>query len=230
LFFAIRINLLIIYWLAKYVISMTEKDTIKSETIVKSLPILAAEPAPLGLIGLAIAALVLASTDLKLASSAAKSLMIPWTLFLGATAQLIAGIMDYKRNNIFGATAFTTYSLLWYSVSLTLFITIFTGVKFDITHYAYGLIGFLIFSIILTVASLMTNKTLFAILLFIDLAIFALVLNILCKTAAEIVGVFLVLVSVFSFYGAAGVLLNNMAGKTVLPLGKAIITPKKSSA
>ena len=229
MFFAIRINLFIIYWLAKYVISMTEKDTIKSETTVKSLPILAAEPAPLGLIGLAIAALVLASTDLKLASSAAESLMIPWTLFLGATAQLIAGIMDFRRNNIFGATTFTTYSLLWYSVSLTLFITIFTGVKFDITHYAYGLIGFLIFSIILTVASLMTNKTLFAILLFIDLAIVALVLNILCKTAAEIVGVFLVLVSAFSFYGAAGVLLNNMAGKTVLPLGKAIITPKKSS-
>jgi succinate-acetate transporter protein len=230
LFFAIRINLFIIYWLAKYVISMTEKDTIKSETTVKSLPILAAEPAPLGLIGLAIAALVLASTDLKLASSTAKSLMIPWILFLGATAQLIAGLMDYKRNNIFGATTFTTYSLLWYSISLTLFITIFTGVKFDITHYAYGLIGFLIFSIILTVASLMTNKTLFAILLFIDLAIVALVLNILCKTATEIVGVFLVLVSALSFYGAAGVLLNNMAGKTILPLGKAIITPKKSSA
>jgi hypothetical protein len=208
---------------------MTEKDTIKSETTVKSLPILAAEPAPLGLIGLAIAALVLASTDLKLASSAAKSLMIPWTLFLGATAQLIAGIMDFRRNNIFGATAFTTYSLLWYSVSLTLFITIFfDDIPVDIKHYAYGLIGFLIFSIILTVASLMTNKTLFAILLFIDLAIVALVLNILCKTAAEIVGVFLVLVSVFSFYGAAGILLNNMAGKTVLPLGKAIITPKKS--
>lgn len=209
---------------------MAEKDIIKSETIVKSLPILAAEPAPLGLIGLAIAALVLASTDLKLASSTAKSLMIPWTLFLGATAQLIAGIMDFRRNNIFGATAFTTYSLLWYSISLTLFITIFfKGIPVDITHYAYGLIGFLIFSIILTVASLMTNKTLFAILLFIDLAIVALVMNILCKTAAEIVGVFLVLVSAFSFYGAAGVLLNNMAGKTVLPLGKAIITPKKSS-
>jgi succinate-acetate transporter protein len=230
LFFTIYINLFTIYWLAKYVIGMTEKDTIKSDTTVKSLQILTAEPAPLGLIGLAIAALVLASTNLKLASSTAESLMIPWILFLGATAQLIAGLMDYKRNNIFGATTFTTYSLLWYSTSLTLFITIFTGVKFDFTHYAYGLIGFLIFSIILTVASLMTNKTLFAILLFIDLAIAALVLNILCKTATEIVGVFLILVSAFSFYGAAGVLLNNMAGKTVLPLGKAIITPKKSSA
>ena len=36
-----------------------------------------AEPAALGLIGLAIAALVLASTDLKMASSTARSLMIP---------------------------------------------------------------------------------------------------------------------------------------------------------
>ncbi len=209
---------------------MVDKEAIKSETTVKSLPMLAAEPAPLGLIGLAIAALVLASTDLKLTSTAAKSLMIPWTLFLGATAQLIAGIMDYKRNNIFGATAFTTYSLLWYSVSLTLFITIFTGVAFDITHYAYGLIGFLLFSIILTVASLMTNKTLFGILVFIDFAILALVLNILYKTPAEVVGVFLICVSALSFYGASAVLLNTMAGKTILPLGKAIITIKKGSA
>lgn len=206
---------------------MTEKNTIKSETIVKALPISTADPAPLGLIGLAVAALVLASTDLGLASSTAKSLMIPWVLFLGATAQLIAGIMDFKRNNIFGATAFTTYSFLWYSVSLTLYITIFTDVKFDMTHYAYGLIGFLIFSIILTAASAMTNKMLFATLVSIDLAIPVLVLHVLYGTSAELVGVFLLCVSALAFYGAAGILLNTMAGKTVLPLGKAIWTPSK---
>jgi len=205
---------------------MADKESTKSEITVK--PVLA-DPAPLGLIGLAIAALVLASADIKLASGIAKSLMIPWTLFLGATAQLIAGIMDYKRNNIFGGTAFTTYSLLWYAISLTLFITIFTGVSFDITHYAYGLIGFLVFSIILTVASLMTNKTLFGVLLFIDLAIIALVINIIYNVPSEIVGVFLICVSVLSFYGAAGVLLNNMAGKTILPLGKSFVTIKKDS-
>ena len=206
---------------------MTEKNTIKSETTIKALPISTADPAPLGLIGLAVAALVLASTDLGLASSTAKSLMIPWVLFLGATAQLIAGIMDFKRNNIFGATAFTTYSFLWYSISLTLYITIFTDVKFDMTHYAYGLIGFLIFSIILTAASAMTNKMLFATLVSIDLAIPVLVVHVLYGTAAELVGVFLLCVSALSFYGAAGILLNTMAGKTVLPLGKAIWTPSK---
>lgn len=200
---------------------MTEKNFLKSDIEVKKPLITVAEPAPLGLIGLAIAALVLASTDLKLASSTSKSLMIPWTMFLGATAQLIAGIMDYKRNNIFGATTFTTYSLLWYSVSLTLIITIFYNMKFDLTHYAYGLIGFFIFSIILTIASLMTNKTYFIILLFIDIAIISLVLNILIKSPTELVGGSLIIVSIFSFYGAAGVLINNMIGKNIIPLGKA---------
>ncbi len=192
---------------------------------IKEMPPKVAEPAVLGLIGLAIAALVLASTDLGLASASSKSLMIPWTLFLGATAQLIAGVMDFKRNNIFGATAFTTYSLLWYSVSLTLFITIFTPVSFDLTHYAYGLIGFLFFSLILTFGSLMTNKTLFAILLFIDIAIITLVFHILAGTSAVPVGIALLAVSGFSFYGAAAVLLNIMAEKEILPLGKAMWIP-----
>jgi hypothetical protein len=166
----------------------------------------AADPAVLGLTGLAVAALVLASGDLGLASAAAKSLMIPWTLMMGATAQLIAGLVDFKRNNLFGATAFTTYSLLLYSVSLTLFITIYTGAKFDITHYAYGLIGF-------------------SILVFIDLALFTLVLNIMAKTPKEIVGAFLILAAASSFYGAAGILINTMSGRTVVPPGKALWQP-----
>jgi len=173
-----------------------------------------AEPAPLGLIGLAVAALVLGFTDLGWASASDKSLMIPWTIFLGATAQLIAGLVDFKRNNIFGATAFTTYSLLWYSVSLTLMITIFTDVGFDLTHYAHGL-----------TASTMTNKVLLVILTFIDLAILALVGHILWDWAAEIVGVFLLVVSALSFYGAAAVLINNMAGKVVLHMGEPLWKP-----
>ena len=189
----------------------------------------AAEPAVLGLSGLAIAALVLASSDLGFASGAAKSLVIPWTLMLGATAQLVAGLIDFRRSNMFGATAFTTYSLLWYAVSLTLVITTYTGVKFDIAHYAYGLIGFFVFSLILTVGSMMTNKTLFTILVFIDLAILALVLNILVKTPVQVVGAFLLCVTVASFYGAAGILLNTMTRRSVIPLGAAIWHPGRRS-
>ena len=184
-----------------------------------------AEPAPLGLTGLAVAALVLGLTDLGWASAADKSLMVPWTLFLGATAQLIAGIIDFRRNNIFGGTAFTTYSLLWYAVSLTLVITIFSDAAFDMTHYANGLIGFLVFSLILTVASAMTNTVLFVVLLGIDAAIFFLVGQLLGSWPSEPVGVSLLAVSAASFYGVAAVLINRMAGRVVVPVGKALWVP-----
>jgi len=195
----------------------------KKETPNPSPPL--TDPAPLGLIGLAVATLVLGLTDLGLGSSIDKSLMIPWAIFLGATAQLIAGIIDFKRKNIFGGTAFTLYAMLWYSVALTLYIPAFTGVGFDMTHYAFGLIGFLIFSLILTVASLMTNKVLVIILVFIDLAIGMLILNILTGLSTVFVGTFLIGLSASSFYGAGAVLLNTMAGRVVLPLGKPIWTP-----
>jgi len=204
---------------------MTEKNIVKSETTVTKLPMHAADPAPLGLIGLAVATLVLASTDLGLVSSAAKSLMIPWVLFFGATAQLIAGTIEFKRNNIFGATVFTTYSMTMYAIALTLFITIFTGVEFDIAHYGFGLIAILVFSLIATTASLMTNKMLFIILIFVDLAVIALIPHYLFGITAFPAGVFLLGTSVSSFYTAMAILLNNMAGKTILPLGKSIWSP-----
>lgn len=206
-------------------IYMTEKNIVKPETTVTKQPMHIADPAPLGLIGLAVAALVLASTDLGLVSSSAKSLMIPWVLFFGATAQLIAGTTEFKRNNIFGATVFTTYSMTMYAIALTLFITIFTNVEFKIAHYAFGLIAILVFSLIATIASLMTNKMLFIVLIFVDLAVIALIPHYLYGITAFPAGVFLLCVSVSSFYTAMAILLNNMAGKTILPLGKSFWSP-----
>ena len=202
---------------------MTEKNNVISKSTKK--PINIADPAPLGLIGLAVAALVLASTDLGLVSPTAKSLMIPWVLFFGATSQLIAGNVEFKRNNIFGATVFTTYSMTMYAIALTLFITIFTDVGFSIYHYGFGLVAILIFSIIATIASLMTNKMLFFILIFVDLAVLALIPHYFYGFSAVPAGVFLVCTSATSFYTALAILLNNMAGKTVLPLGKSIWNP-----
>lgn len=208
--------------------SITEQKPIgNSEITVKALPV--AEPAALGLIGLAVAALILASADLQLVSSVpSKSLMIPWILFFGATAQLIAGSMEFKRNNIFGATVFSVYALTMYSIALTLFISNSSAVTAgNIGHYAYGLIGILIFSLIATIASLMTNKVFFAILIVVDLAVVLLIPHYLFEMSAVPAGVFLLLTSVFSFYGAAAILLNMMTGRSILPLGKAIWTVKK---
>jgi len=211
----------------KEVAPSEKTNTIVPDVTIKSVPL--ADPAALGLIGLAVAALVLGAVDLQLVSSApSKSLMIPWILFFGATAQLIAGGLEFKRNNIFGATVFSVYAMTMYSIALTL-VTNNSSVLSpgNIDHYAYGLIGILIFSIIATVASMMTNKVLFAILIAVDLAVVLLIPHYLLEMSAQPAGVFLILTSVLSFYAAAAVVLNTMAGRVILPVGKPIWIPKK---
>jgi len=203
---------------------MVEKTKNANEIVVKSMPVTIAEPAAFGLLGLAVAALVIGAGDLGL-TSGSRSLMIPWVLMFGATAQLIACFMDFKRNNIFGATVFGAYSMTMYAIALTLFISIFGGEDFVIAHYAYGLVAILFFSLIATVASLMTNKVLFSILIAVDLAVIALIPHYLSGISAFPAGIFLMVTSALSFYAAAAVLINTMASKTVLPLGNPIWKP-----
>ncbi len=198
---------------------MSETKNYKSNTNLNSVMTIYAEPAALGLIGLAIATLVLGAADLGLTSNVSKSLMIPWILFFGATAQLIAGLVEFKRNNIFGATVFTTYSMTMYTIAITIAITIFTDVTFDINHYVYGLIGVLLFSLMATTASLIINKALFGILIAVDLAVILLILHYLFGFSSMLAGIFLLLTSALSFYASTAILLNTMIGKNILPLG-----------
>lgn len=203
---------------------MTKKNS-KFDSALRMNMMISAEPAALGLIGLAVAALVIGSGYIGLTSGIDKVLMVPWILFFGATAQLIAGGMDFKRDNIFGATVFTVYAMTMYSISLTLFFIIFGGVTFDISHYAFGLIAILAFSIIATIASLMTNKVLFIILIVVDIAVAGLILHYLTGFSSVLGGLFLILTSILSFYAAASVLINTIAGKAILPMGKPFWKP-----
>lgn len=199
---------------------MTEKNK-KTHPTIESVSILTSEPAALGLTGLAVAAFVLGAADLGFTSSLYKSLMIPWVCFFGATAQLIAGIMEFKRNNVFGSTVFTGYAMTMYTIALTVLIVVFYDIPFDLSHYGFGLIAILVFSLIATAASLMVNTVFFSILIAVDLAVISLIFHYLNGTSAVPGGIFLFITSILSFYAAAAILLNTMAGKTILSLGKA---------
>ncbi|MFO7792055.1 MAG: acetate uptake transporter [Candidatus Saliniplasma sp.] len=200
-------------------------DNRSRDIFIKELPELSTEPAALGLFGLAVAALLLAVTDLGMASGSNNALMIPWVLFFGATAQFIAGIMEFKRNNIFGATVFTFFSMAMYSIALTAYINAFTDVSVDTNHYVAGLVAVLVFLFIVTVASTMTNKVLFSIVFAVDIAIPLLIAHYLWDVSTVYAGIFLLITSALSFYAAGAVLLNSMAKKEVLPLGSPIWQP-----
>ncbi|RKY22897.1 MAG: hypothetical protein DRP62_07035 [Planctomycetota bacterium] len=73
-----------------------------------------ANPAPLGLMGFGMTTVLL---NLHNAGYFELGTMIlAMGIFYGGLAQVIAGIMEWKKNNTFGATAFTSYGLFWLSL------------------------------------------------------------------------------------------------------------------
>jgi len=186
--------------------------------------VVVADPGGLGLFGLAMVTLV-ASTQ-KLGWTTGLSFVIPWAIFLGAYAQLMAANYDFKHNNIFGATVFGAYSLFWFSVAGCWLIKM--GVfgealeaGADIHQLGVAFIGYLIFSLAMTIGSFETNKVLLIDFIFIDLLFILLAADSFgVHWAHSLAGWTELIISLISFYGSAAVVLNNHFNKPFLPVGK----------
>lgn len=191
----------------------------------KQIKIELADPTPLGLFGLALVTLV-ASTQ-KLGITDGLSLLLPWVIFLGATAQLIAGIMDFKHNNIFGATAFCGYGLFWFAIALTWMMKmgVFgeTLAQIDVKQLGFGLLGYLVLSMIITVGAFRLNTLLSVLMIFIDLLFLGLSFDIFFGGHFwhQLAAISELIISILSFYGVAAAFINKSYGRVIVPLGKA---------
>ena len=72
-----------------------------------------ANPAPLGLLGFGMTTVLLNIHNAGLFPI--NSMILAMGIFYGGLGQIIAGIMEWKKNNTFGTTAFTSYGLFWLS-------------------------------------------------------------------------------------------------------------------
>ena len=109
-----------------------------------------ANPAPLGL-----AAFGMTTVLLNIHNAgffALGSMILSMGIFYGGIAQVIAGILEYKKGNTFGVTAFTSYGLFWLSlVALITLPHLISGIeapeKEAMTAYLFiwGLFTFLMF-------------------------------------------------------------------------------------
>jgi len=207
-------------------INTSEKTTSITEVKISGhVQNLVANPSPLGLLGLAMVTLV-ASTQ-KLGITAGVAYVIPWAIFLGAAAQFVAGLMDYKHDNTFGATAFCGYGFFWFAVAMTWWMQV-TGTigsdvtKFDPHQLGFAFLGYFIFTAFMTVGAMGANKILFIIFFLIDLLFLGLFMSVLgwggeawhMLAAYSEMGI-----AIASFYGSAATVLNAHYGFTVLPVG-----------
>lgn len=199
----------------------------------KNVKIVTADPSAIGLFGLAIITLVASSQ--KLGWTSGVSLVLPWAIFLGASAQLLACINDFKHDNTFGATAFGAYAFFWYAMGFTWLIQngIF-GQSFasstDIKQLGFAFLGYLIFTLFMTIGAMETHKVLFIIFVLIDFLFLGLMLNafgIVPHFAHSLAAWSELSIAVMSFYGSGAAVLNKHFGRVFLPVGKAFGIFKK---
>lgn len=84
-----------------------------------------ADPAPLGLAAFALTTFVLSSVNAGLIPKGAEPVVLGLAAAYGGLAQFCAGMWEFRRNNTFGATAFTSYGAFW--ISFALLVTFYAG-------------------------------------------------------------------------------------------------------
>lgn len=75
-----------------------------------------ANPAPLGLLGFGMTTVLLNLHNAGIIDASSLGMILAMGIFYGGLAQVIAGIMEFKKGNTFGATAFSSYGLFWWSL------------------------------------------------------------------------------------------------------------------
>ena len=89
------------------------------------------DPAPLGLAAFALTTFVLSFFNAGLVSDKGLPVVLGLALAYGGIAQLLAGMWEFRNNNTFGATAFTSFGAFWISFFV---LEQFEGSKIPPTH------------------------------------------------------------------------------------------------
>ena len=178
-----------------------------------------ANPAPLGLLAFGMTTVLLNLHNAGLFSMG--SMILAMGIFYGGIAQIIAGIMEWKKGNTFGTTAFLSYGLFW----LTLVgLLIIPAMGLGQAQESSGMVAYLtlwgIFTFVMFFATLKSTRALqfiFASLtiLFFLLAIADATGSTVIKTIAGYEGIICGLSAVYT--GLAQVL-NESYHKVVLPV------------
>lgn len=151
------------------------------------------------------------------------AMILAMGLCYGGLAQIIAGIMEYRRNNTFGMTAFISYGLFWWSLVLLLIMPKM-GIA-DATPAAYMgcyLLMWGIFTLFMTFGTLKYNRVKQAI--FSGLTLLFFLLAVRDFTHNDIIGIIAayegIIVGALAIYLAMAQVLEEQFGRTILPIGK----------
>jgi hypothetical protein len=179
-----------------------------------------ANPAPLGLLGFGMTTVLLNIHNAGVFEM--NSMIFAMGIFYGGIAQIIAGIMESRKNNTFGFTAFISYGFFWLSlVGLLVMPKLGWVAAASETSMAYYLMMWGVFTFFLFLGTFRISVALQVVfgtlvILFFLLAYGDATSNPTIKMIAGYEGI---ICGASAIYAGMASLLNEVYGKTIMPLG-----------
>ncbi len=137
-----------------------------------------ADPAPLGLAAFALTTFLLSLVNAGILPKDTEPVMLGVALAFGGVAQLLAGMWEFRKGNVFGATVFSSYGAFW--LSFWAYLTFYAeGIPTEHHGVAAGwyLISWAIFTTLMLVAALRTTAVLASLFAVVDVVFVLLALG-----------------------------------------------------
>ena len=146
-----------------------------------------------------------------------------WGFFWGGIAQVIAGIIDARRGETFGLTAFISYGIFWIGLAAAFLLEWLGVVKLDGAGLAWTMIAWGIFTGYMTFGALKISRVHLFIFSSLTILFALLAAHFFGKIPALVAGIEGVFVGATAVYGSAAIVLHAQYKRWVLPIG---ITPR----
>jgi succinate-acetate transporter protein len=180
-----------------------------------------ANPAPLGLLGFGMTTVLLNLHNAGFYEL--NSMILAMGICYGGAAQIIAGVMEWRKGNTFATTAFISYGLFWLSlVSLIILAKLGWGAPSNDTAMAAYLAMWGVFTAVMFVGTLRLNRALQIVFATLTILFFLLAIGDFTAASAgfkHVTGYEGILCGFSAIYAGLAQVLNELFGKIVLPLG-----------
>ena len=183
-----------------------------------------ANPAPLGLLGFGMTTVLLNIHNAGCIPLS--SMILAMGIFYGGMAQIVAGIMEWKKGNSFGTTAFVSYGFFWLTL-VGLLVLPKMGwwpAEADMSSsMGYYLFMWGLFTFGMFFGTLKSNKALQFVFATLTILFFLLSAADFTGNASltQVAGYEGIICGASAIYTAIAEILNESYGRTILPLGAA---------
>jgi succinate-acetate transporter protein len=177
-----------------------------------------ANPAPLGLMGFGMTTVLLNLHNLGLFGMS--SMILAMGIFYGGIAQIMAGLLEFRKGNTFGTTAFISYGSFWLTfVYLVLYPVGNPQFAPDNLGMAAYLFMWGLFTFIMFFGTLKANRALQAVFMSLAILFFLLAAAEALPSLLAVAGAEGVFCGFSAFYLSLAEILNEAHGRIVLPVG-----------